>query len=228
MFIDGFVFATFAAAFAGRAKDALHVTPLWESWISASVLIGTFFGGLLLGYVTDRVGRKPMFSIDLAVFLGCAVLMLVVQSPWQVFTLGVIMGLAVGADYSIGSPLLGEFVSAKSRGNYLGLLEIMWNVGYVVAYLIGYLINTYQPGWWRIILAARRHDHRADRRDGGLVAGGPDRPPTDPDTADGRLSSSSWAACRWSARSRRSSSRRRPTDGRSPTRPPPASGPGRP
>jgi putative MFS transporter len=154
MFIDGFVFATFAAAFAGRAYDELHVTPLWESWISASVLIGTFFGGIGLGYVTDRIGRKPMFTIDLSVFLGCAVLMIFVQAPWQVFTLGVVMGLAVGADYSIGSPLLGEFAQAKKRGNYLGLLEISWNVGYVVAYLIGYLINTYEPGSWRIILGA--------------------------------------------------------------------------
>jgi MFS transporter, putative metabolite transport protein len=154
MFIDGFVFATFAAAFAGRAYDALHVTSLWEQWISASVLIGTFFGGIALGYVTDRIGRKPMFTIDLSVFLGCAILMFFVQSPWEVFALGVVMGLAVGADYSIGSPLLGEFVQAKKRGNYLGLLEISWNVGYVVAYLIGYLINTYEPGGWRIILGA--------------------------------------------------------------------------
>lgn len=154
MFIDGFVFATFAAAFAGRAYDALHVTSLWEQWISASVLIGTFFGGIVLGYVTDRIGRRPMFVIDLSVFLACAVVMFFVQSPWEVFTLGVVMGLAVGADYSIGSPLLGEFVGAKKRGNYLGLLEISWNVGYVVAYLIGYVINTYEPGGWRVILAA--------------------------------------------------------------------------
>jgi putative MFS transporter len=154
MFIDGFVFATFAAAFAGRAYDALHVTALWESWISASVLIGTFFGGIGLGYVTDRVGRKPMFIADLSVFLACAVLMFFVTSPWQVFGLGVVMGLAVGADYSIGSPLLGEFTQPRTRGNFLGLLEISWNVGYVVAYLIGYLINTYEPGAWRIILGA--------------------------------------------------------------------------
>jgi putative MFS transporter len=154
MFIDGFVFATFAAAFAGRATEALHVSSLWESWISASVLIGTFFGGLGLGYVTDRIGRKPMFTIDLSVFLGCAVLMFFVQDPWQVFALGLVMGLAVGADYSIGSPLLGEFAQAKNRGNFLGVLEISWNVGYVVAYLIGYIINTYQPDWWRVILGA--------------------------------------------------------------------------
>jgi putative MFS transporter len=34
------------------------------------------------------------------------------------------------------------------------MLEISWNVGYVVAYLIGYVINTYQPGAWRVILGA--------------------------------------------------------------------------
>ncbi len=154
MFIDGFVFATFAAALAGRAHDALHVSPLWESLISASVLIGTFFGGLALGYVTDRIGRRPMFTIDLSVFLACSVLLLFVQASWQIFALGLVMGLAVGADYSIGSPLLGEFAQARKRGNFLGLLEISWNVGYVVAYLIGYLINSYEPGWWRIILVA--------------------------------------------------------------------------
>ena len=152
MFIDGFVFATFASAMAGKAKDQLHVTTLWESWISASVLIGTFFGGLLLGYVTDRVGRKPMFTFDLMLFSGCALLLFFVTAPWQVFVLGILMGFAVGADYSIGSPLLGEFAQRKTRGNYLGLLEIGWNVGYVVAYLIGYLINTYAADWWRVIL----------------------------------------------------------------------------
>ncbi|HJP73865.1 MAG TPA: MFS transporter [Pseudonocardiaceae bacterium] len=154
MFIDGFVFATFAAALAGRAHDALQVSTIWEQLISASVLIGTFFGGLFLGYVTDRIGRRPMFTIDLSVFLACAVLLFFVQSAWQIFALGLVMGLAVGADYSIGSPLLGEFAQAKTRGNFLGLLEIAWNVGYVVAYLIGYLINTYEPGAWRFILVA--------------------------------------------------------------------------
>ena len=154
MFIDGFVFATFAAALAGRAHDALHVSSFWEMMISSSVLVGTFFGGLFLGYVTDRIGRRPMFTIDLSVFLACAVLLFFVGAAWQVFALGLVMGLAVGADYSIGSPLLGEFAQAKTRGNFLGLLEISWNVGYVIAYLIGYLVNTYEPGAWRFILAA--------------------------------------------------------------------------
>lgn len=152
MFIDGFFFATFAAALAGRAVDTLHISTWWEGAISSSVLIGTFFGGIFLGYLTDKIGRKPMFTIDLIVFLVCSVLLFFVTAPWMFFALGIIIGLSVGADYSIGSPLLGEFAPAATRGNFLGVLEILWNVGYVVAYFIGYMINSYYPGAWRFIL----------------------------------------------------------------------------
>jgi putative MFS transporter len=155
MFIDGFVFASVAAALAGRAmSNDINLHGIWISLISSSTLIGTFFGGLFLGYVTDRTGRRPMFTIDLSVFLICSLLMFVVSAPWMLFVLGLVMGLAVGADYSIGSPLLSEFTPSVKRGNYLGVLEILWNVGYVTAYLIGYLINQFWPGAWRLTLAA--------------------------------------------------------------------------
>jgi MFS transporter, putative metabolite transport protein len=155
MFIDGFVFASVASALAGSAMSRdIGVTATWSQLISSATLIGTFFGGLLLGYVTDRLGRRPMFTIDLSVFLACALLMLLVQQAWQVFVLGLLMGVAVGADYSIGSPLLSEFAPSGKRGNYLGILEILWNVGYVVAYLLGYLVNTHWPQLWHITLAA--------------------------------------------------------------------------
>ncbi len=155
MFIDGFVFASVAAALAGSAMSRdIGVTSTWSQLISSSTLVGTFFGGLLLGNVTDRLGRKPMFTADLTVFLLCSVAMFFVTAAWQVFVLGLVMGLAVGADYSIGSPLLTEFAPAAKRGHYLGILEILWNVGYVVAYLIGYVINTNWPNAWHVTLAA--------------------------------------------------------------------------
>ncbi len=155
MFLDGFVFATVAAALAGGAMNKdIHITTLWESWISASTLIGVFFGALVIGYVTDRFGRKPMFIADLITFAVAAVLMFAVTEPWHLFALGIVMGLAIGGDYAIGSPLLGEFAPDKKRGNYLGLLEILWNVGYVAGFGFGYLINTHAPDQWQLILAS--------------------------------------------------------------------------
>ena len=155
MFIDGFVFASFASALAGAGMDrAIGISTLWATLISSSTLVGTFVGGLALGYVTDKLGRRPMFTIDLCVFLVCALLMFLVTAPWQVAALGLVMGLAIGADYAIGSPLLSEFTPDATRGNFLGVLEILWNVGYVVAYLFGFIINSAFPGAWKITLAA--------------------------------------------------------------------------
>jgi putative MFS transporter len=155
MFIDGFVFASVAAALAGKAMTSqLGITSVWASLISSSTLIGTFVGGLCIGYLTDRIGRRRMFTIDLIAFLIFALAMFLVSAPWQLFAIGLFMGVAIGGDYSIGSPLLAEFAPSVKRGNYLGVLEILWNVGYVIAYLIGYLINTHWPNGWHVILAA--------------------------------------------------------------------------
>lgn len=80
----------------------LGVGELGQGMISASTLVGTLLGGLVIGYITDLAGRKPMFIIDLCVFLVAAVLMFTVNSLWVVVVLGVSMGVAIGGDYSIG------------------------------------------------------------------------------------------------------------------------------
>lgn len=154
MFLDGWVYAAIAAVIAGQTfVSDLGLSQLGQGVISASTLIGTLLGGLVIGYVTDLIGRKPMFIVDLCIFLVAALLMFLVNSLWVVVLLGVSMGIAIGGDYSIGSPLLGEFTPAKKRGNYLGLLEILWNVGYVLSFLIGFLVLRTWPWAWHFILA---------------------------------------------------------------------------
>jgi putative MFS transporter len=155
MFLDGFVFATIAAVIAGTAfSRELGLSAGTLGLISASTLVGTMVGGPLLGYLTDRVGRKPMFIIDLCIFLVASLSMLFVTEAWQMIALGVVLGVVIGGDYAIGSPLLGEFAPAHNRGRYLAVLEIMWNVGYVVAFFLGFVVLSVVPDAWRIVLAS--------------------------------------------------------------------------
>lgn len=155
MFLDGYVFAALAAVIAGGVfTNDLALTPVDLGLISSSTLFGTMIGAPVVGYLTDKFGRKPMFIIDISTFLGCSMLMLVVTDVWQIVALGAILGIAVGGDYAIGSPLLGEFTPAHTRGNYLGLLEILWNVGYVLAFLIGSLFLYANPSAWHLVLAS--------------------------------------------------------------------------
>ncbi|PDQ34945.1 MAG: hypothetical protein B5766_08595 [Candidatus Lumbricidophila eiseniae] len=155
MFLDGFVFATIAAVIAGTAfTKELGLTPVTLGLISSATLVGTMIGGPLIGYLTDIVGRKPMFIVDLCIFLGASLAMFLVTEPWQIIALGVILGMAIGGDYAIGSPLLGEFAPARNRGRYLSVLEILWNVGYVTAFFLGLVVLTLAPEAWRFVLAS--------------------------------------------------------------------------
>lgn len=155
MFLDGFVFATIAAVIAGTAfSKELGLTPLTLGLISSSTLIGTMIGGPLIGYLTDLVGRRPMFIIDLCIFLAASLTMFLVTEPWEMIALGVLLGMVIGGDYAIGSPLLGEFSPARNRGRYLAVLEILWSVGYVVAFFVGFVILSLAPEAWRFVLAS--------------------------------------------------------------------------
>ncbi|WP_216901554.1 MFS transporter [Nocardia alni] len=155
MFIDGYIFAVIGVTMALQTfKDDLHVTSTWAGLISSATLIGIFVGATTFGLLTDRIGRKAMFLGDLAGFAIASVLMFFVQSSWQMFALGLIMGMAVGADYAIGSPLITEFSPTSLRARLTSFLQIAWNLGYVVAFLIGYLITRSYPHEWRLVLAS--------------------------------------------------------------------------
>lgn len=155
MFLDGFVFATIAAVIAGAAfSRELGLTPLTLGLISSSTLVGTMVGGPIIGYLTDLFGRRPMFIIDLSIFLIASLTMFLVTEPWQMIALGLVLGMVIGGDYAIGSPLLGEFAPARNRGRYLAVLEILWNVGYVAAFFVGLVILSLAPEAWRFVLAS--------------------------------------------------------------------------
>ncbi|WAA66066.1 MFS transporter [Microbacterium oxydans] len=155
MFIDGYIFAVIGVTLALQTfRTELGVDDLWLGLISSATLIGIFIGGFLFGWLTDRYGRRPLFIADLACFVVAAVLMFFVQEPWQMFVLAVILGLAVGADYAIGTPLLSEFAPRTVRGRLGSSLQIAWNVGYMIAFLIGFLITVSHPDAWRWVLVS--------------------------------------------------------------------------
>lgn len=153
MFIDGYLFAVVAVTLALQTfKDDLGITPLWSGLISSATLIGIFVGGFIFGWLTDRYGRRPLFMVDLGFFAVASVLLFFVQESWQMFGLGLVMGMAIGADYAIGQPLLCEFSPARVRGRLGSTLQLAWNVGYMVAFAAGYLITVSYPNAWRWVL----------------------------------------------------------------------------
>lgn len=70
---------------------ALGASPLEAGLIVASSLIGIFFGAPLTGLLTDRIGRRVVFSIDLALFVVLGALQAVVTEPWQLLVVAAVV-----------------------------------------------------------------------------------------------------------------------------------------
>lgn len=130
----------------------LGISAIWAGLIGASTLIGIFFGGPVFGYLTDKFGRRRLFTIDIIAFIILGLLQVVVVTDWQLFVVRVLLGLAIGAEYAIGPPMLAEFSPSRGRGSRLTSLQVCWYAGYLLSVLVAYGMLALDVHW-RWILA---------------------------------------------------------------------------
>lgn len=153
MFLDGYILGIIGTVI-GAITIELSFTPLWEGLIVASSLLGILVGSPVGGWLGDKFGRKPLFMIDMGIFVLASVLQFFVHEPWQLFLVRLLMGVAVGVEYSVGWPLMSEFSPARLRGRLMGLTLIAFYVGFMFAFIVGYLLTTTTSMDWRIILGS--------------------------------------------------------------------------
>lgn len=152
-FLDGYILSLIGVALVGFVAE-FPVSPVQVGLIGAASLIGMFFGAIVFGTLTDRIGREQMYAVDLMVLVGACFLTAFVQGPWQLIALRFIIGLAIGADYPIATSLLTEFTPVKKRGYMIGLSALAWGLGAMTAFLVGWVMVTASGGYglWRWML----------------------------------------------------------------------------
>ncbi|WP_020495970.1 MFS transporter [Sciscionella marina] len=153
-FLDGYILSIIGIALV-QIQPAFGMSALWSGLIGASALIGLFLGGAVFGSVTDRIGRKLMYTIDLAAIILCSVAQFFVTNEVELFVLRLLIGIAVGADYPIATALVAEFAPKAWRARLVGGLNAMWFVGATVAAFVGYALLHVEDGWkWMLLSSA--------------------------------------------------------------------------
>ncbi|MCW4466793.1 MFS transporter [Glutamicibacter sp. MNS18] len=153
MFLDGYILGIIGTVI-GVISIELQFSALWEGLIVASVLAGILIGSPIGGWLSDRFGRKPLFMIDMLIFVVASAMQFFIHEPWQLFVVRLLMGVAIGIEYSVGWPLMSEFAPARMRGRLLGLTLIAFYAGFMAAFVIGYLLTTFTTVDWRVILGS--------------------------------------------------------------------------
>ncbi|BAK76229.1 general substrate transporter [Pseudogulbenkiania sp. NH8B] len=150
-FLDGYILGIVGPV-AGKMTAELGISVVWEGLIAAGALFGILFGSPLGGWAGDKFGRKPLFMLDIGLFVIASVMQFFTNSPLELFVVRLLMGVAIGAEYSVGWPMLSEFSPARHRGRLMGLTLIAWYAGFMFAFVVGYLLNQHTDLGWRNIL----------------------------------------------------------------------------
>jgi MFS family permease len=155
-----------------QEPQVMNFSPAQIGFIASVYLSGAVLGALFFGYLTDREGRKKLFFITLAVYLGGTLLTAFSWNLWSFCAFRFITGSGIGGEYAAISSAIDELIPALYRGR----VELIVNGSYWIGAAIGaastllLLDPRILPPWfgWRVgfaigaflglfILLLRRH-----------------------------------------------------------------------
>ncbi|PET78069.1 MFS transporter [Bacillus sp. AFS001701] len=109
-------------------------------------LVGMALGGIIGGWLSDRLGRVRMATWMMVLFSVGTALLGFAQTYEQFIIIRLISAIGIGAEYTICTMLMAEYVPTKKRTTILGTLQAAYSAGYLVAALLaGAILPIY--GW---------------------------------------------------------------------------------
>lgn len=116
-------------------------------------MLGMMGGSTLWGYLGDRIGRKPAFTLTLLITFIFGSLSALSNSFSVLCVLLFVMGSGVGGNLPVDGALFLEFMPPEKHG-LLTLLSIFWPVGSLIASLLAWVfIPNYDQGWRYVFLS---------------------------------------------------------------------------
>ncbi len=101
-------------------KTTLHLSTSQAGSIASWYLIGEIIGALFFGRLSDKLGRRNLFMVTLAVYLiGSGLTALTMAgSGWIVFLYAtrVLAGMGIGGEYAAINSAIDEMIPARYRG----------------------------------------------------------------------------------------------------------------
>ncbi len=152
VFLDGYDLSIISVALVLLIPQ-LHPSALSVGYVGAAAVAGMFFGALVLGNLTDRVGRRKMYLLDLLFFVVFAILAALAQNIWELIAFRFLLGIGLGADYPISSTITAEFSPILRRGRNLVLTIGGFTMGALVSYVVALALLNTGPDAWRFMLA---------------------------------------------------------------------------
>lgn len=145
MFFDGFDIYLAGTVLGVTLKTGFST--LGENAIFISMtFVGMMVGSFGTGFVGDRFGRRFSYQFNLLLFGVASLAAAFAPNMTILIICRFFMGIGLGAENVVGYSTMTEFVPAKSRGKWLGLMAVCVVTGLPVALLVASFVVP-QFGW---------------------------------------------------------------------------------
>ncbi len=138
--------------------DTLALSATQVGWAGSAYVAGAVAGALVFGRLADRLGRKRLFLLTLAVYL-CATLATAISFDFTTFALcRLVTGIGIGGEYAAINSAIDELIPARVRGR----VNLAINGGFWIGAALGAALSLVllEPRWfapdtgWRLGFAA--------------------------------------------------------------------------
>ncbi len=130
--LDQTIVSTALPTIVGDLKGGSHI-----AWVITAYLLATTVSTPLWGKLGDQYGRKVFFQAAIVIFLVGSVLSGLSHSMVELIAFRAVQGLGSGGLMVGAQAIVGDIVSPRERGRYVGLFGAVFGVSSIIGPLLG-------------------------------------------------------------------------------------------
>lgn len=133
-----------------HVMSAFGISKPVAGWLSTFTLLASGIGGVLFGFVADRIGRTKALMLSILTYSLCSVGSGLATSVPILAFFRFVLGLGMGGEWNTGATLVAETWPTHLRAKALAIVQSSWAWGYAAAALAaGFVLSATQN--WRIV-----------------------------------------------------------------------------
>lgn len=112
-------------------------------------LLASGIGGVLFGFLADRIGRKRALMLSIVTYSVCSFASGLSTGVISLAIFRFILGLGMGGEWNTGATLVAESWPDDLRAKAIAIVQSSWAIGYALAALVAGLVLRYAN--WRVV-----------------------------------------------------------------------------